>query len=194
MARHRLTRIYTRTGDQGRTRLAGGQEQSKASARIAAYGTVDELSSVLGVVRAHNRSRSPGAAVRQELEEWLERLQHELFVAGGELATLPADRSPQMRVLGKAEWSWLEARMDQMNETLGPLTEFILPGGGILGANLHLARTVCRRAERDVVLLLEQERDGAGVVQYLNRLSDFLFVAARWVAHETGEPEQLWKR
>ena len=163
-------------------------------ARIESYGTVDELSSSLGVVRAHNIARPEGAAGREALDGWLEKLQNELFVAGAELATLPADRTEQMSRLGGKEVQWLESRMDELNEVLGPLEEFILPGGGVLGAHLHLSRTLCRRAERVCVSLASQSGDEGEVVAYLNRLSDFLFVAARWIAHETGDPEQLWKR
>src|SRR5262245_57650005 len=132
--RFRLTRIYTRTGDGGETGLVTGERVSKADLRIAAYGDVDELNSALGVARAMNRARPAGAAGRGEIEEWLRDVQNELFLVGSDLASVLAKRPPQMKVVGADEATRLEKRIDAMNETLGPLTEFILPGGGALGS------------------------------------------------------------
>jgi len=192
--RFRLTRIYTRTGDGGETGLVTGERVSKADLRIAAYGDVDELNSALGVARAMNRARPADAAGRAEIDEWLRDVQNELFLVGSDLASVLAKRPPQMKVVGADESTRLEKRIDAMNETLGPLTEFILPGGGALGSELHLARTICRRAERCAVALAQREPVDAATLAYLNRLSDFLFVLARFAAKQCGEPEELWRR
>jgi cob(I)alamin adenosyltransferase len=192
--RFRLTKIYTRTGDAGETGLVTGQRVKKSDLRIAAYGDVDELNSALGLARATNRARAAGADGRAELDEWLRDVQNELFLVGSDLACVLADRPPQMKVVGAAEATRLEERIDRMNAALGPLTEFILPGGGRLGAELHLARTICRRAERAAVALASREPVDPLTIQYLNRLSDFLFVAARYAAKQCGEPEELWER
>ena len=192
--RTRLSRIYTRTGDGGTTRLVGGQEIGKDDLRIQSYGTVDELSSVLGVARAVNAERPEGASGRSEFEAHLRRIQNELFSVGSELATRAEDFWADMPRVGAREVAALEAFLDELNAELGSLREFLLPGGGPLGAQVHVARTVCRRAERDVVALHAREPWDGHVVEYLNRLSDFLFVLARWIARRTGHPEQLWTR
>jgi cob(I)alamin adenosyltransferase len=192
--RFRLTRIYTRTGDGGETGLVTGERVSKADLRIAAYGDVDELNSALGVARAMNRARPDGAPGRDSIDEWLRDVQNELFLVGSDLASVLAKRPAQMKVVGAGEATRLEQRIDSMNESLGPLTEFILPGGGLLGSQLHLARTVCRRAERVAVALAQREPVDAATLAYLNRLSDFLFVLARFAAKQCGEPEELWRR
>src|SRR5688572_14914331 len=198
--RFRLTKIYTRTGDAGETGLVTGERVKKSDLRIAAYGDVDELNSALGLARATNKARSAGGAGndrgvgRDEIESWLRDGQNELVLVGTDLAGGLAKRPPQMKVVGQAEATRLEQRIDTMNATLGPLTEFILPGGGVLGSQLHLARTICRRAERCVVALAERESVDPNTLKYLNRLSDFLFVLARWAAKQTGEQEELWKR
>jgi cob(I)alamin adenosyltransferase len=192
--RFRLTKIYTRTGDAGETGLVTGQRVKKSDLRIGAYGDVDELNSALGLARATNRLRAPGAAGRDTIDQWLRDVQNELFLVGSDLACVLADRPEQMKVVGANETTRLEQRIDTMNETLGPLTEFILPGGGLLGAGLHLARTICRRAERVTVALAEREPVDPNTVAYLNRLSDFLFVLARWAARQCGEAEELWRR
>ena len=183
-----INRVYTRRGDGGETSLAGGQRVAKDSARIAAYGTVDELNSFLGAARA--TAAEIGLA---QLVEILLRVQHELFNLGSILATLPEDVHPrQARVTGR-EIARLEAEMDQMNEGLPELRSFVLPGGCRLNAELHVCRTVCRRAERLVVSLARAEAVPPEVVMYLNRLSDALFVWSRWASHETGMPETLWE-
>jgi cob(I)alamin adenosyltransferase len=192
--RFRLTKIYTRTGDAGETGLVTGQRVRKDDLRIAAYGDVDELNSMLGLARATNRARTDGASGRATLDDWLRDVQNELFLVGSDLACVLTDRPKQMKVVGDAEATRLEQRIDEMNAVLGPLTEFILPGGGRLGAELHLARTICRRAERCAVALAAREPVDPATIRYLNRLSDFLFVAARWAAKQCGEAEEMWKR
>lgn len=191
----RITRVYTRTGDKGTTRLVGGQEVPKDHPRIAAYGTIDELNAVLGVVRAHNARGTAGEAERARIDGMLHRIQNELFNVGSELATMPADHWPGMIRVHGADVTRLEAWCDSLNEDLGPLKEFILPGGGMVGAFLHQARTVCRRAERELVALTRAEPEAdTDVVRYVNRLSDFLFVLGRWAAHHHAEPEVYWEK
>lgn len=198
--RFRLTRIYTRTGDAGETGLVTGQRVKKSDLRIAAYGDVDELNSQVGVARSINALhaagalRPAGAPGRDSIDGWLRDVQNELFVVGSDLACVLADRPAQMKVVGNAEITRLEQRIDSMNETLGPLTEFILPGGGVLGSAIHVARTVCRRAERAAVALAQREPVDPLSIAYLNRLSDFLFVLARFAAKQCGEAEELWRR
>jgi cob(I)alamin adenosyltransferase len=189
----RITRVYTRTGDQGTSRIVGGEERSKDDPRIEAYGTVDELNSVIGVVRATSPADLPEEEARR-LDEILGAVQDDLFNVGTDLATPEAARWEAMYRVGDVDVERLEAWIDAYNELLPPLVEFVLPGGGPTGAQLHLARTVCRRAERRVVPLLgEQPSLGPGPLRYLNRLSDLLFVLARWAAKVTGRPETTWR-
>jgi cob(I)alamin adenosyltransferase len=191
----RITRVYTRTGDKGTTRLVGGQVVPKDHVRIASYGTVDELNSILGIIRVFVRESPIDEAGRALLDGQLNRIQNDLFNVGSDLATMPADRWPGMYRVGGADVTQLEGWIDTLNEAVGPLTEFILPGGGRVGAFFHQARTVCRRAERDCVALIRSEPDaGEGPLRYLNRLSDYLFVAGRWAAKQAAEPEPLWER
>ncbi len=192
--RNRLTRIYTRSGDQGTTRLVGGQEVSKASARIRAYGTVDELSSALGLARALRAQDPLSADGGAELERQLRRIQNDLFHVGADLATEPADRWENMVLPGEEEVRRLEGWIDAMNEELGPLKEFLLPGGGLVASQLHVARTLCRRAEREVVPLVETQAHDTRSMVYLNRLSDYLFVAARHANRLAGHQDELWER
>jgi cob(I)alamin adenosyltransferase len=192
--RFRLTKIYTRTGDAGETGLVTGERVRKSDARIAAYGDVDELNSALGLVRAENRARPAGAPARDEIEGWLKQVQNELFLVGSDLACVLEKRPPQMKVVGDAETKRLEQQIDAMNAGLAPLTEFILPGGGELASRVHLARTICRRAERGVVALGDREPVDPATIRYMNRLGDFLFVLARHAAKGCGEPEELWQR
>lgn len=191
----RITRVYTRTGDKGNTRLVGGQEVPKDHPRIEAYGTVDELNAILGLVRVHNRQSGAAPEAVQKLDSILHRIQNDLFNVGSDLATRPEDRWEGMYRVGDSDVSRLEGWIDALNEEVGPLKEFILPGGGPVGAFLHQARTVCRRAERNLVGLLHMETEtGEGCMRYLNRLSDLLFVMGRWAAKQLGEPEFLWER
>lgn len=189
----RITKVYTRTGDKGQTRLVGGQKVRKDSARIDAYGDVDELNTVLGIVRVEVK-RATGAAALADLDGWLHQVQNDLFNLGSDLATRTDDRWEGMRLVHEGDVARLEGEIDRMNEVLPALEEFILPGGGPVGASLHLARTVCRRAERRTITLANEEDVNPQAVVFLNRLSDWLFVASRWAARAAGEAEVFWDR
>jgi cob(I)alamin adenosyltransferase len=194
----KLTRIYTRTGDDGTTGLVGGQRIKKNALRIEAYGTVDELSSVIGLARtalAQIRSHGDDVAVPRaaELDGWLAWTQDVLFNLGSDLATLPKDRWEGMPLVSVADATALERSIDRAQTDLEPLANFIHPGGSYPGAFLHQARTVARRAERLVFTLAESEPISAEVLQYVNRLSDALFVWSRWINAALGQTEHLWK-
>ena len=194
----RITRVYTRTGDAGETALVGGRRVAKDAPRIEAYGTIDELNAAIGLARVFNAERPRGRAgagtARRRLDEILRRLQNELFDLGSELAT-PADAVYEgMFRVGAGEVTGLERLIDECQKDLAPLKSFILPGGGRVGGFLHLARTVCRRAERRLLALSRVEPIGEWPLKYVNRLSDLLFVLARWIAKKTGEAEYLWER
>jgi cob(I)alamin adenosyltransferase len=187
-----LNRIYTKLGDTGETSLAGGQRVAKDALRIEAYGTVDELGAVFGLV-----SMSCQEQVGQDprvglLAAMIRRVQHELFNLGSILATKPEDVHPKQARITAAEIAQLEREIDAMNEDLPPLRSFVLPGGTRLNAELHLARTVCRRAERLLVALTREESVPPETIQYLNRLSDALFVWSRWANFVLHVPEVLW--
>ena len=187
-----INRVYTKKGDDGATALVGGQRVSKADPRIEAYGTVDELNAVVGVARETLRE-ALGRRVDPELEaleKTLVRVQHELFNLGSILATLPEDVHEKQPRVTEREVAALEAEMDRCQEVLAPLRSFVLPGGCRLNADLHVARTVCRRAERRVVELGSADPDA---VRYLNRLSDALFVWSRWASARLEAPEVLWQ-
>jgi len=190
----RITKVYTRTGDAGRTRLAGGQQVWKDSLRVEVYGTVDELNAVVGVVRAFNADGVGKKASAARLERELRWIQNKLFDAGGILATVSGQTFKNMPRITTKDVTRLERMIDGCQKDLTPLKEFILPGGGKVAALLHHARTVCRRAERGCVRLSREERIEPAIVQLLNRLSDALFVLARWVGKLHGEPELLWER
>jgi cob(I)alamin adenosyltransferase len=190
----RITRVYTRRGDQGDTDLVGGPRVPKDSPRIEAYGTVDELNAAIGVVRAVNATESKRARACRELDGILRRLQSELFDLGGELATPASEYREGMFKIGAAEVAALERLMDRCQKDLQPLKSFVLPGGGRVSAFLHVARTVCRRAERDVLRLMRREDIGEFPLAYLNRLSDLLFVLSRWIGRHLKEREFLWER
>lgn len=191
----RITKVYTRTGDKGSTKLVGGQSVPKDHVRIEAYGTVDELNAVLGLVRTWNQQSPAAAEAVDQIDRILRRVQNDLFNVGADLATRPEDRWETMYRVGDADVKQLEDWIDLLNADLGPLTEFILPGGGPVGAFLHQGRTVCRRAERRVLSLMHSEAGvGEGCMRYLNRLSDLLFVMGRWAAHGLGEPEYFWDK
>ena len=190
----RITKVYTRTGDKGFTKLVGGKKVAKDAIRIEAYGTIDELNAVLGLARVFNDDLKDRLPAAQRLDEILRRLQNELFDLGSELAT-PADYSYEgMFKVGEDEVKAVEKLIDELQKDLAPLNSFILPGGGKVGGFLHQARTVCRRAEREVLRLSREEEIGPGPLQYVNRLSDLLFVLSRWVSKNLGEPEYLWER
>ncbi|HET7930968.1 MAG TPA: cob(I)yrinic acid a,c-diamide adenosyltransferase [Rhodanobacteraceae bacterium] len=176
---NRLSKIYTRTGDDGSTGLGDGSRTPKDSARVEAYGTVDELNSTLGVVLACD-------GVQDDIRELLVQIQHALFDLGGELCV------PGMAMIHDADVTDLEHTLDRYNADLPRLKEFILPGGGMAAAQCHIARTVCRRAERRVVTLAREEAVRPEVVHYLNRLSDLLFVLCRVLARASGHGEVLW--
>ena len=183
-----INRVYTRRGDSGETGLVGGQRVSKDNPRIEAYGTVDELNAFVGAARV-----SAAEAGLHDLAVTLLRVQHELFNLGSILATLPEDVHPKQPRVTEAETARLEAEMDRMNEELQPLRSFVLPGSSRLDADLHIARTVCRRAERACIVLSRQEGAPPEAIRYLNRLSDALFVCGRWACHKLGSAETLWQ-
>lgn len=177
-------KIYTKTGDQGQTSLFAGGRVPKNDPRVETYGTVDELNSHLGVVRTFTL---PPLA-----EEWLTQIQNDLFVLGADLAT-PLDSNPSWLVRATPDlYERLEAAIDLMDTELEPMKAFILPGGAPPAAHLHVARTVCRRAERLCVSLSEEKGVNPHALIYLNRLSDFLFTLARWVNRQLGESETKW--
>jgi len=185
----RLTRIYTRRGDRGETDLVGGARVPKDGPRIEAYGAVDELNAALGVARATIAGeRRPAPAARQ-LDAILRRLQNELFDLGGELATPPAEFREGMFRVGATEVKGLEDILDRCQKDLQPLRSFVLPGGGRVSALLHVARTVCRRAEREVLRLMRVDDIGEWPLAYLNRLSDLLWLFARWVETKSAPVE-----
>lgn len=179
-----IWKVYTRSGDKGETALVGGQRVPKTDARIDAYGTVDELGAIIGLIRAELDSNT------KPLDEKLVRVQHALFNTGSVLATLPEDRGPKQPAVRQQDIDNLEVWMDSANEGLPALTSFVLAGGSRINALLHLARTVCRRAERLAVAMNDGHYDLE--VAYLNRLSDAFFVWARWVAAQLGHREVLW--
>jgi cob(I)alamin adenosyltransferase len=180
----RLTRIYTRGGDKGETSLGDGSRVAKLDCRIGAFGTVDELNSALGVALAE-----PGLADR--LREPLERIQNDLFDVGADLS-VPYGIGDRLRV-EQAHVARIEELCDDLNADLPELKSFVLPGGTPAAARLHVARTTCRRAERDALTANEQHRINPLALAYLNRLSDFLFIAARWANTDAGRDEPLWR-
>jgi cob(I)alamin adenosyltransferase len=180
----RLTRIYTRAGDKGETSLGDGSRVPKLDCRIGAFGTVDELNSALGVALAE-----PGLPER--LREPLARIQNDLFDVGADLS-VPFGIGDRLRV-EQRQIEWLEQLCDELNADLPELKSFVLPGGTAAAARLHVARTTCRRAERDALTANEEHGINALVLGYLNRLSDFLFIAARWANADAGRSEPLWK-
>ncbi len=185
LAMPRITKVYTRTGDDGTTGLGGGQRVPKDSPRIEAYGTVDELSSAIGVALA--------LGLHPRLTETLTRVQNDLFNLGSDLCILEEDKAARpVPVIEERHVEALERLMDDLSAELPPLENFILPGGSPGSAQLHVARTVCRRAERRTIALSRQEAVGPLVVKYLNRLSDALFVMARYENLKRGISDVLW--
>jgi cob(I)alamin adenosyltransferase len=175
---NRLSKIYTRTGDDGTTGLGDGSRVAKDSARVSAYGTVDELNSQIGVVIA--------CEVAEDIRDLLLGVQHQLFDLGGELCI------PGHAAILAADIERLEQTLDRYNAELPPLKEFILPGGGMASAQCHVARTVCRRAERELVTLSHHDAVRAEAIRFLNRLSDLLFVLCRVLARSSGHGEVIW--
>lgn len=190
----RITRVYTRTGDDGTTALVGGARVAKDSSRIESYGSIDELNAVLGIARVYNEERLADGPAHQRLDGILRQIQEELFDLGSELATPNDFTYKGMHRFTEAEVGAIEALIDQCQENLEPLKSFVLPGGGKIGAQLHQCRTVCRRAEREILRLSRKEPVNEWLLKYVNRLSDLFFVLARWVAKNTGEKEYLWQR
>jgi cob(I)alamin adenosyltransferase len=184
-----LNRIYTRTGDAGETALGNGERLSKSNIRIAAYGTVDETNATVGVVRLHTVGL-------EKLDAMLARIQNELFDLGADLCV--PDRGEKLefeplRILPK-QYERLESEIDELNGELSPLRSFVLPGGHAAAAHLHMSRTICRRAERLIVELKSHEGEhvSEGAIAYINRLSDFFFVASRWVNFKAAGGDILW--
>jgi cob(I)alamin adenosyltransferase len=190
----RITRVYTRTGDGGETSLVGGKRVPKDSPRIDAYGTIDELNSIIGLARVFNEENLEAGEAHRFLDEVLCKIQDELFDLGSELATAPEFFQEGMFRISQTEIKNIEKLIDKCQENLQPLESFILPGGGRIGAYLHQCRTVCRRAEREILRLSREETISEWPLKYINRLSDLFFVLSRWISKETGEREYLWQR
>ena len=188
-----LNRIYTKTGDNGTTSLGDGQRRPKYDVRIEAFGTVDETNATIGLVRLHTSQSEPHG--HGEVDAMLARIQNDLFDLGADLCTPPTSTKldyPPLRIIA-SQVERLEAEIDALNSKLTPLRSFVLPGGSAAAAYLHQARTVCRRAERLMVALAEQKGESVGTaaLHYINRLSDFLFVASR-VVNDNGARDVLW--
>lgn len=190
----RITRVYTRTGDDGTTGLVGGKRVPKDSQRVEAYGTVDELNAVVGLVRAWNEQGRGARELHLKLDGWLQQIQQELFDLGSELATPEDFTCEGMHRVGAEDVTRLEQLINECQKDLKPLKSFTLPGGGPVSAQLHQCRTVCRRAEREILRLSRVEDVGEWPLKYVNRLSDFFYVAGRWVGKNLGETEYLWQR
>ena len=192
-----ITRVYTRTGDRGETALVGGRRVPKDAPRIVAYGTIDELNAVVGLVRVFNEERLAAGGPAAERHRWLDatlrKVQNQLFDLGSELATPPDAAYDGMFRVGEGEVTELERIMDGCQKDLEPLKSFVLPGGGRIQGFLHQARTVCRRAEREILVLSRTEPIGQGPLTYVNRLSDLLFVLARWVGQRLGDTLRVMK-
>ena len=187
-----INRVYTGKGDKGKTKLVGGQKVAKSNQRIASYGTVDELNAIVGAARQTITEEYSGNEKFEKLSSQLLHVQHQLFNLGSVLATLPEDVGEMMPRVTDEDVSELEELIDEYNADCPPLRSFVLPGGSRLNADLHLARTVCRRTERMVVKLAEDEEVSHEAIAYLNRLSDAFFVWSRWAAIEAGVDEVVW--
>jgi len=188
-----INRVYTRKGDAGGTRLVGGQKISKGDLRIESYGTIDELNAFIGAARQTILDQHADHEGLQSLGMELLRVQHELFNLGSVLATLPEDVVEQMPRVTQVDIDALEASIDRCNDDLASLRSFVLPGGSRLNADLHIARTVCRRAERLIVRLAEAAEVEGDAIAYVNRLSDALFVWSRWASYAGEVEEVLWQ-
>ena len=179
-------KIYTKTGDKGQTSLIGGTKVSKGHLKIESYGTVDELNSFIGVIR--------DSFTDTDTNILLERTQNNLFNIGAQLATVAGTTNSYVPKVTEEEIENLEKAIDKMDESLTPLRNFILPGGHIANSYAHVARCVCRRAERCVVRLMEEEEVDPLIIKYMNRLSDYLFALARFISHQNGSREVEWKK
>jgi cob(I)alamin adenosyltransferase len=185
----KLNKIYTRTGDDGTTGLGSGERRKKYDLRVAAYGTLDEANAAIGIARLHTAGDG-------SLDAALSRIQNDLFDVGADLCTPSKGRGPDgaRLTVTQAQVDWLESEIDRLNDELAPLKSFVLPGGSPAAAYLHLARTICRRAERLIAELKDRPNESVGdeVLKYVNRLSDFLFVASRY-ANGKGARDVLWQ-
>ena len=186
----RINKVYTRTGDAGRTRLIGGEKRWKDDARVEAYGTVDELNSEIGLCRELLKEQKEDQF--SSLICFLKSVQNELFNLGSQLAAAEDRNTENLPQLSDDAISKLETEIDTVNESLSELTSFVLPGGSVINAQFHMARNVCRRAERRTVTLSRNETVVPENIRYLNRLSDALFVWSRWVSHILGDTENFW--
>ena len=186
----RINKVYTRTGDAGKTRLIGGEKRWKDDARVEAYGTVDELNSEIGLCRELLKEQKEDQF--SSLICFLKSVQNELFNLGSQLAAAEDRDTENLPQLSDDAISKLETEIDTVNESLSELTSFVLPGGSVINAQFHMARNVCRRAERRTVTLSRNETVVLENIQYLNRLSDALFVWSRWVSHILGDTENFW--
>ena len=186
----RINKVYTRSGDAGKTHLIGGEERWKDNIRVEAFGTVDELNAEIGLCR--ELIKEIGNEKFRSLIRFLKSIQNELFNLGTQLATDLGDDSKNLPQLSDDAILKLESEIDTANESLSELTSFVLPGGSIINAQFHIARNVCRRAERRVVSLSKKENVNSANIRYLNRLSDALFVWSRWASNIIGDKENLW--
>ncbi len=192
-----MVKIYTKTGDEGQTGLFGGERVSKSHLRIRAYGEVHELNATLGIIRSQGNE---APAIQSKIDPVLQKIQNDLFDLGALLATPHEDKKRLLaratRFLNEDDVAVLEKEIDVMEQELPPLKNFILPGGDSVGALVHWACTICRRAEREIISLAESEKEAveADVLKYMNRLSDFLFVLARWVNFKNGVLETKWEK
>ena len=186
----RINKVYTRSGDAGKTHLIGGEKRWKDNIRVEAFGTVDELNAEIGLCR--ELVKEIGNEKFRSLIRFLKSVQNELFNLGTQLATDLGDDAKNLPQLSDDAILKLESEIDTSNESLSELTSFVLPGGSVINAQLHIARNVCRRAERRVVSLLKKENVNPENIRYLNRLSDALFVWSRWVSKMIGDEENLW--
>ncbi len=186
----RINKVYTRTGDAGKTRLIGGEKRWKDDARVEAYGTVDELNSEIGLCRELLKEQKEDQF--SSLIRFLKSVQNELFNLGSQLAAAEDRDTENLPQLSDDAISKLETEIDTVNESLLELTSFVLPGGSVINTQFHMARNVCRRAERRIVTLARNETVDQENIRYLNRLSDALFVWSRWVSHILGDTENFW--
>ncbi len=189
----RITRVYTRTGDKGETGLAGGKRVPKDSPRIEAYGSIDELNSIVGLARVFNEERLDEGETHRYLDRVLHDIQAKLFNLGSELATPPEIPHRDTIRVGAEQVRGLEGTINKCQKELGPLKSFVLPGGGRIGGTLHQCRTVCRRAEREILRLSRVEEISEWPLKYINRLGDLFFVLSRWVGKRLGKKEYLWQ-
>ena len=186
----RINKVYTRSGDAGKTRLIGGEERWKDNIRVEAFGTVDELNTEIGLCR--ELVKEIGNEKFRSLIRFLKSVQNELFNLGTQLATAEGDNSKNLPQLSDNAILKLESEIDTANESLLELTSFVLPGGSVINAQFHIARNICRRAERRVISLSKKENVDSENIRYLNRLSDALFVWSRWVSNIIGDEENIW--